>query len=136
MAYKPHRPVVNMRQNKLYSKIPVLIMVTSCQALTAYPDLAALIVQPDKDSRAALQATLSGLFGGSEIRLSDDALTRTSLLTLEPGFQKTLGDPPATGRVLSEPYRFQLVKNGDNCILIDLRDGTRHTLADTTCLPE
>ncbi len=113
-----------------------MILVTSCQALTAYPDLPALIVQPDKDSRAALQATLSGLFGGSEIRLSDDALTRSSLLTLEPGFQKTPGEPPSTGRVLSEPYRFQLVKNGDNCTLIDLRDGTRHTLADTACIAE
>ena len=125
-----------MRQKKLFAKIPMLVMVASCQALTAYADLPALIVQPDEDSRAALQATLSGLFGGSEIRLSNDALTRSSLLTLEPGFHKAPGDPPATGRVLSEPYRFQLVKNEENCILIDLRDGTRHTLANTTCIPE
>lgn len=136
MAHKPNPPVINMGQKKRFAKIPMLVMITSCQALTAYPDLPALIVQPDQDSRAALQATLSGLFGGSEVRLADDALTRTSLLTLEPGFQKNLSDPPATGRVLSAPYRFQLIKNGDNCVLIDLRDATRHLLADTTCIPE
>ena len=125
-----------MWQKKLYSKIPMLIMVTSCQALTANPELPALIVQPNEDSRAALQATLSDLFGGYEVRLSDDALTRSSLLTLESGFQIKLSDPAATGRVVSDPYKFQLIKNGDNCTLIDLRDGTRHILANTTCIPE
>ena len=125
-----------MRQNRFYSKLPILIMVTSCQALTANPDLPALIVQPNENSRAALQATLSGLFGGYEVRLAEDALTRSSLLTLAPGFQKAPGNPPATGRVLAEPYKFRLIKNGDNCILVDLRDATRHILADTTCIPE
>lgn len=125
-----------MRPIKLYSKIPMLILVTSCQTLTANPDLPALIIQPNDDSRAALQATLSDIFGGYEIRLASDALTRSSLLTLETGVQKTFGDQPATGRILSEPYKFELIKNGDNCTLIDLRDGTRHVLADTTCIPE
>jgi len=125
-----------MRQKKLYSQMAMLIMVTGCQSPAANPDLPALIVQPDEDSRAALQATLSGLFGGYEVRLSNDALTRSSLLTLESGLQKTLSDPPVTGRILSEPYKFRLIKNGDYCTLIDLRDGTRHILADTTCIPE
>jgi len=114
----------------------MLILVTGCQSLTANPDLPALIVQPDEDSRAALQATLSGLFGGYQVNLSSDALTRSSLLTLESGLQKTLGDPPVTGRVLSEPYKFRLIKNGDYCTLVDLRDDTRHILPDTRCMPE
>jgi hypothetical protein len=125
-----------MRQKKLYSQMAMLIMVTGCQPPAANSDLPALIVQPDEDSRAALQATLSGLFGGYEVRLSNDALTRTSLLTLESGLPKTLGDPPVTGRVLSESYKFRLIKNGDYCTLIDLRDGTRHILADTRCILE
>ena len=136
MAYKPYPAIANMRQTKFYSNMAMLIMITGCQALTANSDLPALIVQPSDDSRVALQVTLSGLFGGYQVRLSDDALTESSMLSLELGSQKTLSRPSVKGRVLSKPYKFRLIKNGDNCTLVDLRDGTRHLLAYTTCIPE
>ena len=104
--------------------------------MSANPDMPALIVQPDAASRTALQTTLSTVFGGYEVKLSDDALTRSSLLVLETGASKTIANPPLTGRVLSRPYQFRLIKNGDDCILVDLRDDTRHALANTTCMPE
>jgi hypothetical protein len=121
----------------LFLKVSLLlVMITGCRTLSGSPDQAALITQPDASSRAALQATLSDLFGGIEIRLADDALTRSSLLTLAVGAQSTLVEPAAGGRIVSEPYRFRLVLNGEDCILIDLRDDSRHRLADTTCMPE
>ena len=111
-------------------------MLAGCRTLASDPDMPALVIQPDANSRAALQATLSGLFGGIEIRLADDALTHSSLLTLAVGAQSALVDPVAGGRIVTEPYRFRLVQTGQDCILIDLRDHSRHRLADTACKPE
>jgi len=105
-------------------------------AVTAEPDLPAFIIQPNGASRGALQATLSKLFGGQIVKLSDEALTRSSLLTVEPGLQNIKHSKVANGRVLSGPYKFRLVKNRDACILIDMRDGSRHALANTSCVPE
>lgn len=118
------------------AKLAMLVLVAGCQSLTAGPGTPALIVEPDDDSRAALQATLSDIFGGSEIRLASDALTRSSLLTLDTGFRKVPGEQPASGRVLSAPFKFRLIKVEDDCILVDLRDGKRHLLANTDCVPE
>jgi hypothetical protein len=112
------------------------MVISGCRTLAGAADMPALITDPDAGSRAALQATLSGLFGGIKIRLADDALTRSSLLTLTAGANSALADPAASGRVVTEPYRFRLVRNGDDCILIDLRDDSRHLLADTTCIAE
>jgi len=84
----------------------------------------------------SVQVTLSKLFGGQIVKLSDEALTRSSLLTLEPGLQNINNSKVASGRVLSEPYKFRLVQNRDACILIDMRYGSRHALANTSCVPE
>lgn len=114
----------------------LLMIISGCRTLAGPADMPALITEPDASSRAALQTTLSELFGGIKIRLADDALTRSSLLILTTGANSALVDPAATGRIVTEPYRFRLVRSGDDCILIDLRDDSRHLLASTTCTPE
>jgi hypothetical protein len=57
-------------------------------------------------------------------------------LLIERDPRGSLDAPPATGRVMEEPIRFRLVKSGDECVLVDLRDESRHLLSDTTCVPE
>ncbi len=37
---------------------------------------------------------------------------------------------------MEAPFQFRLVINGDDCILVDLRDDSRHTLNDTVCIAE
>ena len=85
---------------------------------------------------ASLQATLANLFGGQAIELSDDVLTRSSLLTLEQGQKKSLKAPATNGRIMAAPYQFRLVKNAADCVLIDLRDNSRHPLPNTSCVAE
>ena len=85
---------------------------------------------------ASLQVTLSNLFGGQTVKLSDDVLTRASLLTLEQGSQKSIKTPATNGRTMTAPYQFRLVKNAADCVLIDLRDNSRHLLANTSCIAE
>ena len=113
------------------------ILLCGCQTMNADSDLPAVIVDADDASRAALQSTVNSLFGGQDVMLADDALTTSSVLLLEHGPRGQMaGDSPATGRIVEEPLRLRLVKNGDDCVLIDPRDDSRHVLADTACAPE
>lgn len=125
-----------MKPRQFCSFIATLILLSGCQGLTANTDLPALIVQPNEASRAALKATLSGLFGGQEITLADNALTQSSMLSLEMNLRKQLSSQLAIGRVVTGPLSFQLIKNKNGCFLIDSRDGKRYLLIDTTCAPE
>ncbi len=113
-----------------------LLVVAGCQTLTAESDVPAVITNPTDASRAALHHALSEAFHDTEVTLADDALTQTSLLTIESGARRTIENPPLRGRVLEEPTQFRLVKNGNDCVLIDLRDQSRHKLENTTCEPE
>ena len=117
----------------MVSTLPVL---SACQGLNRDPGVPAVIVESDDASRAALGKTLSDVFAGQEIPLADDALTRSSILTLQhnPGNQPQ--SQAATGRVVSAPIQFQLVKTGDGCFLVDLRDEKRYLLENTSCAPE
>ena len=113
-----------------------VLLISGCQTMDAAADVPALITAPDDKSRAALRETISGIFGGRTVPLADDALTRSSLLLIERNLRGSLDAPPATGRVMEEPIRFRLVKSGDDCVLVDLRDESRHLLPDTACVPE
>ena len=104
--------------------------------MNAADDLPAIITDPDEDSRAALRATVSGLFLGQNVLIADDALTSSSVLAIEFGRRGSLEYKPLSGRVVTEPLRFRLVLNGGDCYLIDPRDESRHLLADTSCVPE
>ena len=111
-------------------------LVAGCQTMNTDNDVPAVIVDPDDASRAALRATMNGLFIGQDVLLADDALTISSTLPIEFGTRSSLEHRPLSGRVVTEPLRFRLVRNGSKCILIDPRDESRHLLADTRCVPE
>ncbi len=116
--------------------LAALLTITGCQTVTAQPDLPALIINPDEASMASLQVTLSNLFGGQTIQLFNDVLTHSSVLALEQGQKKSLTTPATNGRIMTAPYKFHLVKNAADCVLIDLRDNSRHTLPNTSCVAE
>jgi hypothetical protein len=116
--------------------LATLILLAGCQGLNQNPGIPALIVQPDEASRAALKNTLSEIFGGQEKTIADDALTHSSILSLEINLRKQADSQPALGRVVTPPFRFQLVKDKNGCFLVDLRDGKRHLLENTTCTAE
>ncbi len=113
-----------------------VLLVAGCQTLTAESDVPAVITDPTDASRTALHDALSEAFNDTEVTLADNALMQTSLLTIEIGARRTIENPPLTGRVLEKPMQFRLVKNGDDCVLIDLRNQSRHKLENTTCAPE
>ena len=106
-----------------------------CQTYGSYFDKPARIVNPDDASRAALQDVVNTAFGTNVI-LADNALTISSLLTIERSPRPTMEDPNPLGRNMEMPFQLRLYINGTDCILIDQRDNSRYVLEMTTCVAE
>jgi hypothetical protein len=108
---------------------------TGCKNVAPDADQAAVIVNPDAASRAALQETVNTALH-TDVALADDALTETSILTIERKVPQSIEGSPAQGRNMEMPIQFRLVTNGSECVLIDQRDMSRVVLADTVCSVE
>mgnify|MGYP001820756220 CR=1 FL=1 len=108
------------------------LLLAACKTVAPDANQPALIVEPTDASRAALQETVSRLLG-RDVLLSGEALTDTSFLFIERRYPQSIDGSPAEGRNMEMPYRFTLLTNGTDCVLVDERDGSRHLLADTKC---
>lgn len=106
-----------------------------CQTMGADFDQPARIVNATEASRDALRETVNQVLH-TEVTLADDALTNSSVLTIEHTPPGTMQNPTPDGRILDMPIQFRLVINQSSCILIDQRDRSRHTLKDTECVAE
>jgi len=113
----------------------LILTVLGCQTVGADRDQPARITNVSEASRAALQKTINEILN-VEVMLADDALTGSSVLTIELTPPKTMLNPVPEGRILTMPLQFRLVINQSECILIDQRDQSRHTLNDTSCAAE
>ena len=111
------------------------VSCAACKNVAPDADQAAVIVNPDAASRAALQATVNAALH-TEVTLAEDALTETSMLIIERQTPQSVAGSPAQGRTMEMPIQFRLVVNGSDCILIDQRDMSRVVLADTVCSVE
>lgn len=109
-----------------------ILFIAGCKHVAPDADQAAVIVDPTDASRSALQAAVNEALD-TEVMLADDALTSTSVLTVERNVPKSMSGSPAQGRTMDPPVRFDLMTNGSDCVLIDSRDGSRYLLADTRC---
>lgn len=106
-----------------------------CKTVATEHDHAARIVDPDDASRAALQRAVDAALK-THVTLADDALTESSVLIIERSRPRSIQGMPAQGRNMDVPIQFRLVMNGDDCVLIDRRDGSRYELANTRCIAE
>ena len=111
------------------------IAMSGCQTMADANDKAAIIVDPDDASRAALQSTVDGILN-TVVTIAPDALTRSSILVIERNPPRSLQNPNPQGRNMETPIQFRLVKNGADCILVDERDKSRHLLENTECRAE
>jgi len=115
--------------------VAVICGMIGCQTVASDHDQPARISNPTDASRAALQQAVNTALR-TEVTLADDALTDTSLLTIEHTPPRTMQNPTPDGRILDMPIQFLLVINGSVCILIYQRDRTRYTLDNTSCAAE
>ena len=106
-----------------------------CQTFGSNVDMPARIVNPDDASRAALQNAVNSAFG-TNVTLADNALTDSSLLTIERNPRPTMDNPNPQGRNMEMPFQLRLVINGTDCVLVDQRNNARYILANTSCEAE
>ena len=121
--------------NIIVTTMVTVLALTACQTMSADQDQPARISPATDASRAALQETVNEAMY-TNVMLADDALTDSSVLTIELNPPGTMQDPVPLGRDMGKPIQFRLVLNQSDCILIDQRDGTRHVLKDTNCVAE
>lgn len=98
-------------------------------------DRPALLNNADEISRSSLEKTVAAALN-TRVMLADDALTKSSMLIIERNPPRSMQNAPAQGRVMEMPIRLQLMKNGDDCVLVDLENQERHVLDNATCIPE
>ena len=125
---------MNIRRG-LITSLLVLLTGTGCQTVVDDYDRPARIVTPDARSRAALQAAVNSALGTNVI-LSDSALTDSSVLTIENMPPPTMENPMPRGRVMKLPIQFRLVVNGTDCVLVNQQDRSRYLVPNTSCEPE
>ena len=135
MANEPDFAVTVNNTTRAIGFAVLAMSFAGCKNVAPDADQAAVIVNPDAASRAALQATVNAVLH-TDVALADDALTETSILTIERKIPQSIEGSPAQGRNMEMPIQFHLVRNGSECILIDQRDMTRTVLADTVCSVE
>jgi hypothetical protein len=118
-------------------RLIALVGILFCAALLAgCQDRPARIVDPTDASRAALQRVVSIALNGANVTLADDALTKSSLLTIEPKVYRDAQGERVMGRETRTPIHFRLIKQGEQCLLVLQNNGAKWPLTDTTCKEE
>ncbi|WP_444946183.1 hypothetical protein ACJJIP_02810 [Microbulbifer sp. VTAC004] len=79
----------------------------------------ALIDEMSPQAHSELQRVVSQAMGGIQVTVGVEALTYESLLVVELGRKQMR----SIGREYSRPTKFQLVSDGDRCLLERLTDG-------------
>jgi hypothetical protein len=109
------------------------VLLSGCASSQAQPDAPAVIVNPSAQSRAALVAAVTHALGIADVAIADDALSTDSTLIVERTRIVDSNGHRLNGRELGKPESFQLVKSGEQCILVHTRTAARQILANTNC---
>ena len=120
---------------KALALVVCAVALVGCKNVAPEADRAAVIVDPDAGSRAALQEAVNAALS-ADVLLAEDALTDSSTLIIERRRAQSLDGRIAEGRTMEMPVQFRLVTDGSQCILVDQQDGSRHLLANTRCVAE
>ncbi len=70
---------------------------------------------------------------GKDVLIADDALTKSSFLTIDRHVTKTMEGRIGSGRILDPPETFQLVLESDQCVLVHDRSGKAYPLENARC---
>ncbi len=114
-----------MRYLHALAFVTIFISITACKTEAVRTDVPAYLVDPTPVSRAELRQAVSNSLGGRAVTIADDALTKGSMLIIEP---KHL-----TGRDLGRPDHFRLVRSDSRCVLVHQESEVRYTLSETNC---
>jgi hypothetical protein len=95
-----------------------------------------LLTNPGPETLQELEQTVASAMNSTEVTLAADVFTDNSVLVIQRTMQRSIDRPPELGRDLGRPYRFQLVIDGSQCILVDQQSGKGWPLATVECVKE
>lgn len=107
------------------------LWLASLWAVTSTAAPAAIVDSTPSGHADIAQAVAAAL--GTEVLIADDALTTSSILTIERRAPRTMEGRVGTGRILGRPETFQLVLDGDKCVLVHLGTGESYPLENVRC---
>lgn len=111
----------------------VSLALPACDTWPTAREHPAVIAHVTAASRADLQRAVSQAFGGTPVRIADDALIRDSLLLIGRAQVRDARGLPVNGRELEHPQHFRLLRRGSRCILRHLETGKSVALLQTQC---
>ena len=94
----------------------------------------AVIVNQTAETGAELEHVIRHAIGDVPVTLADDALTGSSLLSLEHALRRDPEGRPVNGRELTRPETFELFKRGPRCVLVQTKTGREWTLRHAQCV--
>lgn len=112
----------------------VAIQLGACRADPSAP-VPARLVDPDQTVRAELRAVVEAALHGASVLIADDALTADSLLVITHRPLRDDQGRPVMGRIVEPPVRFQLIREGGRCLLVNVETGARTPLEHAVCSP-
>jgi hypothetical protein len=110
-----------------------LFAITACKATDTKNEVAAIIVNPTTESRAELLRIITTALSDAKVTLADDALTKSSVLTIEQKPLRNLDNKPLLGRNLGTPIQFHLLISNGQCVLEKQSNHKRWVLKKTDC---
>ena len=110
-----------------------VLVVVACRTVPSRSEVPAIIVNATPESRATLAKVVSEALNGAPVKLAADALTKTEVLIIEREQALDPAGHPLDGRSREMPEHFQLVKSGDQCVLVHQRTERRFPLGGVAC---
>jgi hypothetical protein len=119
---------------KLASALLLAALTSACASSAAQVERPAVIVNPTAQSRAELLSAVRKALNGAPLTLADDALTKESLLIIEPARPRDGNGHLLNGREVRMPERFELRTRNSQCVLVRERTQQRWILRKTRCV--
>lgn len=115
------------------SVIVVVCFLTTACASMAQDDVPAVIVDSNERGRAELVRVVGEALGNPDVLIAEDALTRESSLSIERKPARDATGQRLSGRDYERPERFDLVKQGAQCVLVQASTSRRFELKNVRC---
>jgi len=114
----------------------LIMLIAACRELNGQAHVPALLTNPGSETLLEIEQTVSAALNVTSVMLAEDVLTDNSLLVIQHAPQRSIERPPELGRDLGRPYRFQLVTNGSQCVLVDMQSEQSWPLSGVKCVKE
>ncbi len=111
------------------------LLLSAC-ATMAQEERPAVLVTSDTEVRTQIVRAVAAALGNANVTLAPDALTTQSVLAIERTPARDATGQRLSGRDYGRPEQFQLLKQGERCVLVHTRTEERYELRRAQCVEE